>query len=211
MPPKPARVASAAATVPQPWQILGTPLRPFSLGHHLLLRKMGLPFAGNSEADCGPEDVLLGVAVCAADPLEAMEAFLAGDWPQIFKRWRARLRGPWWRRNKLNLWRAEVMFREYLKEGYALPPVWRRRSENALEMTSVWPELLKCRLVLAGFSERDILTGYLPARWYDYFTVLEINMAKECKDAKNWRRIFYTAEHHEQLKAVDGQEVEHGE
>ena len=59
------KVATALATVPQPCRILGTVLRPFCLGHHLIFKRLNLPFAGNHEADAGEEDILIGIAVCA--------------------------------------------------------------------------------------------------------------------------------------------------
>ena len=39
-------------------------MRPFSLGHHLLLRALGMPYAGNPDADCGPDDIVVGLVIC---------------------------------------------------------------------------------------------------------------------------------------------------
>jgi hypothetical protein len=37
----------------------------------------------------------------------------------------------------------------------------------------------------------EVMNGYLPERWYDYFTVLELSQADGTPE-KDWKRIFYT-------------------
>ena len=189
--------------MPQPWQILGTAMQPFSLGHHLLFKRLNLPFAGNHDADAGIEDILLAIAVCAHTHDEVLAAFLDGSWPTVYRNWRQAVRGPWWRRRNMSpiaMAKVEIRFRAYIKDGYSRPPVWKRsNSAGGLDMTAPWECLLKVRLVEAGFTETEVLNGYLPARWYDYYTAIEIRNAAKCESVNNWKKIFYTREHHEEL------------
>ena len=198
--------ANASDCVPEPCHVAGTPLNHFSLGHHLLFVRLALPFADAPMADATPDQILEGVALCAADPIEAQAAMLSGEWPDIVARWLKRVRKEW-RKRKGDWETAESLFRAYLIDGYRSAPVMQYASDGGtIKLTAPWENLLKCRLVMAGFSEREVLTGYLPARWYDYFTVCEIEGAKNCTDSKKWKPVFYTRQMSEQLKAVDALE-----
>lgn len=193
------RVATALATVPQPCRILGTVLRPFCLGHHLLFKRVGLPFAGNSEADAGPDDILIGIAICGGSYDDVLESFLDGTWPEVFARWKRNVQGRWYWPRRVNMVKAERMFREYLKRGYEEPPAWKYKTMG-VSLSAPWEVLLKCRLVLAGFTEREVLNGYLPARWYDYFTVSEIHQAQNIGDLKKFKPVFVTDSIGEKLR-----------
>jgi hypothetical protein len=50
---------------PEPWQILGVRLRPFSLGHYLKLRQFNSPFVSDDPAPAAVGDLLLGILVCS--------------------------------------------------------------------------------------------------------------------------------------------------
>ena len=54
----------AAAAYPEPWQVLGITLRPFSLGHVLKLRRLGNAFGADEPTNAGLGDLLLAVMVC---------------------------------------------------------------------------------------------------------------------------------------------------
>lgn len=61
-----------AAAHPEPWQILGVKLKPFSLGHYIKLARLGCAFVSEKEERATLSDLLLGVVVCsmptATDP-----------------------------------------------------------------------------------------------------------------------------------------------
>lgn len=188
--------ATAIHCVPEPCQVLGTPLKPFCLGHHLLFKRLGLAFASSAVADATPDQILEGIAICASRSYETtLAAMLTGEWNGIFSRWRSNLNGPWFHRRKADLEDAEFLFRAYLSDGYAHPPIRRYVADGySLTITAPWEIVLKCELVRAGFSESEVLNGYLRARWYDYYTVRELHAAEVCKEAKRWKKIFWTAE-----------------
>lgn len=194
------RHADARETVPQPHIVGGVELRPFCLGHHLLLKALGLPFAGNAAADCGPEDVKIGLAICGLSYEDGFKAVHSGELPAIIARWRKAVSGPWWNPKQIDDSAVELAFREYLSEGYAMPPTW-RYDGSGVNLSAPWEVLLKTRLLMLGLSESEILNGYLPARWYEYFTALEIEAAAGCLNYKQWKPVFFTREDAEKMNA----------
>lgn len=79
------------ASVPEPVTLLGLRLRPFSLGHKLLLHRVESVFV------CGGEithvDLALSVFICALRYNEACEAFNDRRLPRFMARWHAKLTG----------------------------------------------------------------------------------------------------------------------
>lgn len=186
------RFANATECVPVPAQVAGLRLRPFCLGHHLLFRRLALPFAVGPDAKASQDELLLAVAICSRSYEETLGLLMDGEWHHLIDEWQRKLTGAWIKR-KIDPQRLERLFRDYLRDGYRHPPVWRREAGGrGMEMSAPWEQLLKCRLLMAGFSETDVLNGYLPGRWYDYYTVIELNAAQNCTDTKHWRRIFVT-------------------
>lgn len=55
------------AAYPAPWQVLGVPLKPFSLGHYVKLYRLGCAFVADEVKPATLGDLLLGVAVCSMD------------------------------------------------------------------------------------------------------------------------------------------------
>ena len=196
------RYADVIECVPEPCQVLGTPLRPFSLGHHLLFKRLALPFERGPLEECSRDDLIMGVAVCAAPYSETLAEILDGSYARTVEAWMRGVRGPWWRRRRVDWPEAETLFRLHLARGYRKPPVWRHRTEGGLAITAPEECLLKGVLVRNGFSESEVLEGYLPARWYDYWTVTELEKAERCSDAKRWTRTFYTSEDAEAMASI---------
>ena len=190
------RFASVIDCVPEPCMVLGTPLRPFSLGHHLLFKKMGIdPFGEAFET----AEFLVAVFICAHRYDDSLSSFLNGEWNAQFSRWQKQAA-----KRVEEYANARCHFLDYLIKGYAKPPVWTYPAAGGIEFSAPWEELLKCRLVNAGFSESEIFNGYLPAIFYDYYTVLELNQAAQLTDAKNWKRVFFTEADAKKMGAVNG-------
>jgi hypothetical protein len=186
------RFATATPTVPEPCFILGTAMKPFSLGHHILLKRLNLPFCGNPLFDAGNDDLMIGIAICGQSYDETLEQLLDGTWPKVFEDWLSQLKSK--KTSQTTLVESEVLFRAYLSDGYKRPPVWRHDIVKGITLSAPWEMLLKNRLVMAGYREHEVVNGYLPARWYDYYTVSELDAAARCGDASKWRKVFYTRE-----------------
>lgn len=181
------RFASILETVPTPCRVCGTSLRPFSLGHHLMMATISLPFAENPHAECNDDQFLRAVFVCAHTYEETLEGHLSGEWAGACEDWMRKVR-----RSKQDIGAALDVFRLHLKDGYRHPPVWRHVSKDAVALTAPWEMVLKCRLVQAGFSQSEVLNGYLPDMRYCFEALRELDQLDNCSDASNWRRTFYT-------------------
>ena len=179
------RFATIIETVPTPCRVFGTALRPFSLGHHILMARLGLPFADNPKSSSTTEQLLQSVFLCAHSYEDNLEGHLSGEWLQEYQKWAEKVA-------KKGLFdTARPIFSEHLEDGYRIAPVW-RTGKSGLTFSAPWEQLLKCRLVANGFSQREVMNGYLPQLWYDYFTILEMTQAENCADPAKWQQIFYT-------------------
>lgn len=185
------RFATILETVPQPCRIFGTALRPFSLGHHLLFHRLNLPFVNNAKADCSVEQFLNAVVLCANSYEGNIAGFESGDWAIAAEKWIGAIK-----KKKPDMKAALLLFRKHLEDGYRMAPVWRHGNVSGATITlsAPWEQLLKCRLVMAGFSASEVLNGYLPALWYDYYTASEIKQLETCDKPGNWKSVFYTVE-----------------
>ena len=99
-----------AAAYPEPWQVLGVNLLPFSFGHYLKLHRLGCAFISEKEEQATIGDLLLGIVVCSMrsnpDPqLDPFWVWLHRDRPESV------LQRLWWKinRNKLTPAEYEIM------------------------------------------------------------------------------------------------------
>lgn len=192
------RVADITHTVPEPCVVAGVWLKPFCLGHHLLFKRLGFPFANEPLAPASiDEHVIPAVAICAGPSYEwTLSAMMDGTWPGEVKRWLKRI--------KRFRSESEAHFRAYLTDGYTTPPIWKHKATGPLiSFGAPWEFMLKCRLVEGGFDESAVLNGYLLGRWYDYYTLQEFRQFESVQrlaaaGAKHpesvWRHVFYTPE-----------------
>lgn len=179
-------------------------LRPFCLGHHLLFKRLALPFTEAPIAASGIDNIMVGALICSGQSYEwTRDLFLSGKWSLFVDRLSRGLCGPWYARKKVDLRESEDLFRAYLTDGYSRPPLNHYESRNGVQLTAPWEVLLKCRLVQAGFSESEVLNGYLPARWYDFFTLKELRQLDLCSDPSRWRRTFFTQAEYQQMHPED--------
>ncbi len=183
------RFANMLETVPVPCRIFGTVLRPFSLGHHLLFTRMGLPYANNPQAAAYADKFMQAVFICAHSYEDNLEGQLDGTWAVMCEAWMQRVKD-----TNPDYAAAGVLFQAHLVEGYRMAPVWQHAKTSAISLSSPWEELIRVRLVNSGFTLSEVMNGYLPALWYDYFTVMELEMLAHCTDANSWKKIFYTIE-----------------
>lgn len=186
------RYATPRDLIPEAHCVLGTMLRPFSLGHHLLFARTSSPFEGNEAVVAPPEDLALAVFICAAPYSQTQEAILRGDWESEHRLWTQKLKPRFWQRTPFKHEVEMQKFTAYLKDGYRRAPVQRHQLANGVEFTSPWECLMLARLMQGGFSERTALELYMPAAWYHYHTISEIRQADNITNVASWRKTFWT-------------------
>jgi len=192
-----AHYATSLDLVPEPCCVLGTWLRPFCLGHHLLFRKLSFPFSMGPNAEASDEELLQAVAICAGQSYEwTLDLLLTGTYPDEFRRWKNQLRGPWYRRRRVDLADAGITFRAYLAKGQEFtlnPPLMRHNDAGGVSLSAPWESLLLATLTRGGLSRAEVLNGYLPAMWYQYHTLREMRQLENpYASEKSWRPAFWT-------------------
>lgn len=126
------------------------------------------------------------IFVCAHSYEENLEGQLDGTWAASCEAWMRRVQD-----TKPDYLDAGKLFQSHLIAGYQIAPVWRHVNKSQVSLSAPWEQLVKCRLIAAGFALSDILNGYLPGVWYDYFTAMELRQA-ETTSEKDWKPVFYT-------------------
>lgn len=113
-----------AALFPEPYRVLGRELLPLTIGHGLLLARMGSPFAPWTPAQdtIGAGDVLTAVSICSRPQAKALDwvtrrsfGFMARLW-----KWRA----CHWPGAEARLHHAAGLLGRYVRESCQGPKVW---------------------------------------------------------------------------------------
>jgi hypothetical protein len=156
------RTAFAAAKLQRPGKILGRRLMPYSMGHELLLARMGSPFLTGEAADTG--DLLLALEVLQQPFTAAAKALQ--DEQRMARRikrrgwWVLKLLGPDWVDG------AVVRLRSYLAKGRSAPPLRARSTEGTPTEISIL-QLVVLDLVGHGWSEAEVWAmPYREAMWH---------------------------------------------
>jgi len=149
----------ARACWPDTWRVAGVRLKPYCLGHALLLQRIDSPLTVDTRPDAGiPATALVtAVFICSRDWWEASEA--------IGKR----LPSGWWLRSALllllfalrplTLWQAVGTFDRYVVSAWDYPDIWTSNNDgDSREPGSPHLASLKQAGMRLGYSEADTLS-----------------------------------------------------
>ena len=143
--------------VPETVRVLGLPLRPFSLGHVILLHRIESSFVTGGAPTF--EDLAASVMVCAQTYREAIQSFTDPDLDKFMRRWHERLTRTRWlrRRRPLDFVGNCKAFAEYIQAGSKIPDY----AFDADDMREVnCPSVQQVKIALMsdmGFSEAELL------------------------------------------------------
>lgn len=115
------------SALPEPVTLLGLKLRPYSLGHVLLLHRVESAFVCGGNVTYA--DLALSVFICAQTYREAEASFSDPKLPRFMRKWHDKLTGdPWWRprlrRRKfavIDLKAKSEAFAKYIEDGSRSP------------------------------------------------------------------------------------------
>lgn len=161
------------AQVAEPVWCLGMRLRPYCLGHHLILRRFGLIFESDtgeaSLATAEIRDLLFGVFVCSQS-YEESERDLTRWWLPIFLRlWR-------WRIRNMDRNREQIKFGRYIEAGCWQPDENTPKDRKLKWMGSPWEVRLKCTLMQElGYTETQVMNRPLALCRLDAATLSEMD------------------------------------
>jgi len=161
--PKPAQ-GYAVAALPDPYRILGLRLKPFCLGHYLLLQRFNCAFVASEPQPITREDVLLGVLICSMWNNEFLE-FISGKgfWSEV-RKWGKRV-------GIFDLTAKAGLFQRYLDESLHEPEYI---EINSGEGTGEWSQNVKMTLMTRlHYDEQSALNMPLSKALAEYYKLAE--------------------------------------
>ena len=166
-----------AAIKPEPYQVLGLPLLPMSLGHYFTLRRLGCAFVSDDKTELTREDLILACLVCSmpADEFDRwIESGKLNFWQKAFAwlrfifrninqgelaiaftgtRWEFEA-ATWGRKvGAFDLEEKARVFLEYVNESARFPKYWLEREDSTPSGTHWSHSVLVTLTGQCGFTE----------------------------------------------------------
>lgn len=165
------------ALIPTPYRILGLRLRPFSLGHLMILRRFDCAYVTGEETT--PGDLLLGLIVCSMTYEEAIDAIHCGRLVDEVERWGKVVSKRRWfglrAAKPFDLMEKSRLFVEYLAAGNRCPKAFYDAKPTPPKNAPVEQILRVCLMRDLHLSESEIMNQPLALSWWDYMTLGELN------------------------------------
>lgn len=155
----------ASAAVPDPYRVLGLRLRPFSLGHYLLLQRFGCSFIQEEAGEASLEDLILGVLICSMTHREFLQFIEQKNFLKQV--------GDWGKKFGLSDYKPKAeLFLEYLKQGLHEPDYISLKPTDGDR--SDWAQNLKITLMTRlNYNEEQALNLPLSQALSDYYKLAE--------------------------------------
>lgn len=149
------------ATMPEPWQILGLRLRPFSLEHYKLLRRFGCAFVAEEETSATKEDLILGILACSMLPSEFVTFIETLDYEKRVKEWGKKI-------GIFNINEKAQLFKDYIEAHSVVPKYWQEKpgGTSGAHWSQCVEVVLRSKL---GWTKRDLERNSLSKAFADYF------------------------------------------
>ncbi len=146
------------AARPEPPRILGLQLRPYSLGHHIILRAYDSSFVTGGHLRF--QDLVMGVFICSQSWTQWESWKCSWKLPVFLKIWG-------WISGKFNIKSAGECFLEYLTDGRRCPEVNTPAKANVL--VAPWESRMKLFLVRElRLTVTEALDYPLALAWQEY-------------------------------------------
>lgn len=198
------------AAYPDPFTILGLRLKPFSLGHYFILRRLNCAFVSDAETVADKSDLLLATVVCSMSPEEFLQ-FLdqkpGGITASLSELKRAGMRAAWgalWRRSfwqEIAAWARRVgefnfqekaeLLRAYIEVQTEQPAYWIEKEDDH-GAGGHWSHCLMHALISqCGYTLEQALSAPISQCLQDYFKRAEATGAvrlltpEEMKEAQD--------------------------
>lgn len=150
------------AALPEPWQILGLRLRPFSLGHYKLLRRFDCAFVSETEAGATREDLVLGVLICSMKPSEFLSFMESETFLDELKTWGEKC-------GVFDIGEKAKLFKDYVDSHSVAPKYWEKETGGS-RSGAHWAQALEVTLRSSlGWTADEIDTQPLSKAFADYF------------------------------------------
>jgi hypothetical protein len=149
------------AIMPEPFQILGLRLRPFSLAHYQLLRRFGCAFVSETEAAATTPDLIFGVLACSMVPSEFLAWTITDDYESEVRIWGEKI-------GVVDVNAKAKLFKDYIEAHSVIPKYWEERSggSSGAHWSQCVEVMLRSKL---GWTTQDLETKPLSQAFADYF------------------------------------------
>lgn len=163
------------AAIPEPVAILGVRLRPFSLGHVLLLNRFGNAFGTGKRPELA--DLIQAIVICSQDYESALADLDDPDLPNHVARWQRKLAPRNWlgiRQPGLGFSPRDALaaFADYVRAGSSFPLF--SVDESKIGGVISVPMVQSVKVTLQSkmhFAESEILDRPWGLCLWDYFTI----------------------------------------
>lgn len=162
------------ASLPERFTVLGQQLEPFSIGHIMMLRRLGNVFAreeGGGRVTLG--DLTQAVFICCHTFDEGWAAFHQANLGELLTKWGEKT-------DQFDFKEAVQWFREYLDHGYVLPEIKDASDKEGEKRMPGAPFLQRILLTLQSklnYTRSEALNMPYAQALLDYFAYWEMEHA----------------------------------
>lgn len=174
--------AYEVAAFPEPYTILGVKLKPFSLGHFQILRRLKSPFVDDETKTASSGDLILGVIICSRtyadaealildlEQLETLAQAMASETGEASIDASDSRDSDEWVIKKIQL------FNEYITKGSAMPGYFENPIDGGvpMNMRQHWSQNVYLSLISdCGYTREEAMNAPLSKAFFDHLAFLE--------------------------------------
>ena len=137
-----------AETGPQAPVVLGVRLVPYTVGHAIVLQRLGSPFVMGGEIN--PTDLVEAVTVCSQSPLESIKSIKSRFSGLMLWMWGKRI-------ERMNALVESDKFQLWLKEQSTAPEVLMEAGSKSKTPAMPWPERVLVGCLNIGIAPDDAI------------------------------------------------------
>ena len=181
--------------IPRPFVVLGVELKPFSVGHKLLLQQICSPYEDGKS--CGPDDLMLAVAFCSTTFEDGCAELNGAGLDKRIKSWYKRLGGD------LDWVAASKLFGEYIayhSRFYAFAQT-QEPDQYTQSKSPLLHSVIATLQIEYGLSQSEALNRCFGLAMCDYILACERKGGVAVRDAEEHAAAKQAAQDfHEKLK-----------
>lgn len=156
----------AKNAVPDPYRVLGLRLKPFALGHYLLLQRFGCAFIQEEPGEATIQDLILGVLICSMSHRSFLQFIEQKDFLKQTAAWGKKV-------GIIDFEEKARLFQEYLKQGLHEPDYISLKPQNHSDGDD-WAQSLKITMMTRlNYTEDEALELPLSQALADYYKLAE--------------------------------------
>jgi len=156
--------------LPNRYVILGVKLKPLSLGHYILMRRLEVAYATDTQSSVAFSDFVLALLICSMTYEEFVDYLDRPDFIKNLQRESKNMTKVIKRDKTFNLFDKMSMFQNYLKEGTKTPLYWEGDNQSNTTSGAHWSQTLFTTAVSElGYTRSQALNVPLIQLFNDFF------------------------------------------